>query len=150
MGAEDGGMTHPLLEFLNRCLDEDERVARAALGDTWRAAGLLVEDAVFDGIGTRLTDVAKTVGSREAEHIALHDPAAVLADIAAKRAILAIHADGGRSQGYTETGYGYIDHCCKTCGAFGEYGHPWPCETVRALGSAFTTRPGYLEDRAPT
>lgn len=40
-----------------------------------------------------------------------------------------IHSDGGVSQGYTDTGYGYLNHCCITCGEFGEYGIEWPCET---------------------
>lgn len=45
--------------------------------------------------------------------------------------ILELHSNAGRSQGHDkETGkYGWIENCCKTCGTFGEYGEPWPCET---------------------
>lgn len=45
-----------------------------------------------------------------------------------------LHRKGGASQGYTADGYGYIEHCCETCGTFGEYGEPWPCKTAIALG----------------
>ena len=57
---------------------------------------------------------------------------------AAVRDVLALHTDGGQSQGYTDDapgGYGYIDHCCTECGSFGEFGEPWPCPTVRALAA---------------
>ncbi len=49
----------------------------------------------------------------------------------------AIHQDGGESQGYDMTRggeYGDLPHCCTECGTFGEYGIPWPCPTLRALG----------------
>ena len=63
---------------------------------------------------------------------------AVPALTAAVRDVLALHTDGGQSQGYTHDapgGYGYIDHCCTECGSFGEFGEPWPCPTVRALAA---------------
>src|SRR6185312_137495 len=41
---------------------------------------------------------------------------------AALRAVLEIHADAGASQGYTESGYGDIEHVCAACGSPGEYG----------------------------
>lgn len=48
--------------------------------------------------------------------------------------VLAIHRDGGESQGYLDNGhYGVIDHCCTECGSYGEYGTPWPCPTVTAI-----------------
>ena len=74
--------------------------------------------------------------------------AAAPALAAAVRDVLALHTDGGQSQGYTDDtpgGYGYIDHCCTECGSFGEYGKPWPCPTVRALAARFTMTP--KEDR---
>lgn len=52
------------------------------------------------------------------------------------RRILDLHQDGGTSQGYTDTGYVDIEHCCTTCGTFGEYGIPWPCPTVQAIRDA--------------
>ena len=54
--------------------------------------------------------------------------------VAALRAVLKIHQDGGESQGYTDTGtYGDMPHCCTECGSFGEYGVPYPCPTVAAI-----------------
>lgn len=46
-----------------------------------------------------------------------------------------LHTDGGGSQGYFagDRDYGWRDHCCKTCGSFGEYGVEWPCETYEAV-----------------
>ena len=55
----------------------------------------------------------------------------------ALEAVLAIHRDGGESQGYLDNGhYGVIDHCCTECGSHGEYGTPWPCPTVKAVADA--------------
>lgn len=63
----------------------------------------------------------------------LLNTAAVLGE--QREAVLALHQNAGRSQGYKENGsYGYIDACCGTCGEFGEYGVPYPCPTARALG----------------
>lgn len=58
----------------------------------------------------------------------------------ALEAVLAIHRDGGESQGYLDNGhYGVIDHCCTECGSHGEYGTPWPCPTVKAITDALDT-----------
>ena len=56
----------------------------------------------------------------------------------ALRAVLDLHRDAGPSQGYFhgDIGYGERDHCCGTCGRFGEYGVEWPCPTVRAIKTA--------------
>ena len=56
---------------------------------------------------------------------------------AALRAVLAIHQDGGESQGYLDDGsYGDLPHCCTECGSLGEYGVPYPCPTVAAITTA--------------
>lgn len=57
------------------------------------------------------------------------------------RAVLAIHRDGGLSQGYTRDGYRTIDHCCLACGSFGEYGVAYPCPTVSAITAHIDTTP---------
>jgi hypothetical protein len=50
-------------------------------------------------------------------------------------AALALHTDGGWSDGYVhdDGGYGGTDHCCSACGYLGEFGVKWPCATVKAL-----------------
>ena len=54
---------------------------------------------------------------------------------AAVERVRALHQDEGQSQGYFpgDRGYGERDHCCGTCGEYGEYGVEWPCPTVDAL-----------------
>jgi hypothetical protein len=87
--------------------------------------------------GTEDQDYAATEGTDLPALVREGDPAS-----AAIRAVLALHADAGESQGYTQSalgGYGYIDHCCGECGTFGEYGEPWPCATVRVIRTALGT-----------
>ena len=54
---------------------------------------------------------------------------------AAVERVRALHQDEGPSQGFFpgDRGYGKRDHCCGTCGEYGEYGVEWPCPTVTAL-----------------
>ena len=73
--------------------------------------------------------------------------ARVLAECAAKRAIVELHQDAGESQGYTENAdYGYIPNCCGTCGTFGEYGEPFPCDTFRTLAAVYADHTAYLDE----
>lgn len=144
-----------LVEFLNRCIDEDERIASAATpgpwrydqGKHWRKPGTSwFEEAVFAGpdgadaicvAGTGETDDWQSMA--DAEHVALHDPARVLREVEAKRRLLKPHStgdfpydpdgDGPGNYSWTER----CDECYK----------PTPCPTVRALASAYSDRPGY-------
>jgi hypothetical protein len=78
-----------LLAFLRACLDDDERVARAASPGPWKPNAeqdevLAVDDVtVADGFALSGNQLRATV-----EHIARWDPARVLAKIRADRAIL--------------------------------------------------------------
>lgn len=67
--------------FVSARLDEDEAAARAAAPGPWRGheAGGWREVLLAKGISLNAAD---------AEHIARHDPARVLREVAAKRAIL--------------------------------------------------------------
>lgn len=69
--------------------------------------------------------------------------------VAAMRAIVGEHADGGYSQGYTDTGYGGYEHACTCCGSHGEYGVPWPCATVRHLAAIWSDDPDYRAEWTP-
>jgi hypothetical protein len=106
-----------LVEFLRAALDEDERVARAAMPGPWthnpakewftdldklRAARAGIpqsggEEFVKAEVDGRVVGVAATgpaddpQSMADAAHIARHDPARVLAEVAAKRAILDLH-----------------------------------------------------------
>lgn len=105
-GSVEIGMTDTdeLVAFLRARLGEDERVAREATAGPWRhnpdkhwrkPGTSWFEEAVFAGpAGSDATCVAGTGESddsqstADARHIALWDPARVLAEVAAKRRIL--------------------------------------------------------------
>jgi hypothetical protein len=84
-----------------------------------------------------------------AEHIAHHDPAAVLADIAAKRAILDLHSP------FTHPYDGLVcDYCNSLCHSRSGLmcdspDAPYPCDTVRLLASAYRHHPDFLPEWEP-
>ena len=170
-------MTHPLLEFLNRCLDADEELARAASAN--RLGTWLAETGPPEGHPYEVYELGLPLGSPHectehrglrpnmcddnaiisvdgdfvrddaavAQHVAAHDPAAVLAAVAAHRAILAEHA-------VSDVQY---DDTCRTCvtNAADAVEDLWklaayPCQTVRLVASAYAHREGYDQDWGPT
>jgi hypothetical protein len=104
-----------MIDFLNARMDEEEKIAHAAIGTAAfaRQTGRWIADltpamgnpefygyyrlvlAVADtGVRTQAADLsAAWEGEQRAAHIAYHDPAHVLADIAWKRDLLALAAD---------------------------------------------------------
>ena len=87
-----------LTEFLSARLDEDEAVAKAAGGSGPDGQWARHEDEVGTGYG-HLYDVGGDVvvydegapGDLEFDHIARHDPARVLREVAAKRAVIEVY-----------------------------------------------------------
>jgi hypothetical protein len=78
-----------LVEFLRAALDEDERVARVATPGPWRLdAGLRLPEQI-DVVSVDYFTVCEDLEDTDAAHIARHDPARVLAEVAAKRGLLA-------------------------------------------------------------
>lgn len=78
-------MTDDLVAFLAARLDEDEEAARQVEG-TWRQidqTGVIVASD-----GRHAEECASAHWAGVAEHIARHDPARVLRDVAARRAIV--------------------------------------------------------------
>jgi hypothetical protein len=75
--------------------------------------------------------------SDRVDHIARHDPARVLAEVEAKRRIVAEHPDYG---GYGES--------CATCAESDVDLAPYPCPTLRALASVYRDHPGFREEWA--
>lgn len=94
-----------LIAFLNARLDEDEAAAKAAWrGDGWRHENM--PDEVWTGRsapGHTPIPIAKAWDQPTAEHIARHDPARVLADVAAKRAVIAACAHNLEYEDYGYT-----------------------------------------------
>lgn len=77
-----------IVDFLTARLDDDERIAADLIaGPRWRAESNSVWEVDDDD------QVCRAGTAEDAEHIARHDPARVLADVAAKRAILASHRE---------------------------------------------------------
>jgi len=146
-------VTMTLVEFLEARLDEDEAVARAAIPTLGRAKHELPDgppyfewvqvpgDGVWradyrtvEGIGFEIYDEGGH-GDEEAAHIARHDPARVLREVEAKRAILAEHERVGET----------CETCSDTYHGFDCEGweEPYPCPTLRALAAVYADHPDY-------
>jgi hypothetical protein len=131
-------MTGDLAAFLAARLDEDEAAAKALASRDWgnrpwavtecsdKAAGecpCIVYQGEYGPLDEPQTPLIEYVADTEAPeyaaHIARHDPARALREVAAKRAILAEHPPVPMR--------GIEASSCRLCRL------PWPCPTVRAL-----------------
>ena len=90
-----GGAVSEIVDFVNTQYDRIENAARAATDGPWRIDNDAYAEAIYSPdrtavvAGGRWGDEASVFESTEdAVHIALHDPAYILADIASKRRIL--------------------------------------------------------------
>lgn len=133
-----------LTDFLLARIAEDEKTARAAEGHR-----------TFDGTGIVVgRRESVTLPSTVAAHIARHDPARVLADCAAKRAIVELHRPEERVTGYR--GNEHIrEWQCPSCGGAGPdedaggnlFLDIWhdraPCDTLLALAQPFAGHPDF-------
>jgi hypothetical protein len=139
-----GGCRHPLRHQLGGGVSEIadfievqyRRIEAAA-----REAG--ARSATWDVNGTwHLEGVEHNViGGEEAfchphnaDHIAIHDPAYVLADIESKRRIVARHSDPRGKD--------------PSCSSIDYPENAKDCETLRLLAAPFSGEPGYKEDWA--
>lgn len=135
-----------LTEFLHARIAEDEAVARSAVGmgafsrqtGRWMVGhprdihgqSTIVFALTDSGARTQAADLTLAWESAErARHIALHDPARVLAECEAKRRIAEMHREG-------------IDADCVLDCDDHMYG---PCNTLRALALPFAEHPDYDE-----
>lgn len=138
-----------IAQFLAARLAEDENCARLVLSDygghvpNWQvpSTGVLVvgEDLHPLGDGPLV------------EHIARHDPARVLAEVAAKRAIVAMHEQAEklvwdprpagtpvREPRREPAGY------CSTCQVEDGVIHgTWPCDTLKHLATVYSEHPDF-------
>ncbi|SFY52079.1 DUF6221 family protein [Streptomyces sp. F-1] len=134
-----------LVEFLRARLDEDERVAQAA-GGAWvdgPAANWVTAVPVGESSGP-VHRVALAITGGERDHIVRHDPARVLAEVDAKRRLLAEHELVPAGQG-GELG-------CDICVATPSWGPEvvsGPCTTLRLLALPFADHPDYREAWRP-
>lgn len=156
-----------LTEFLRARLDEDEAAARAATPGGWATGGLpwsapdvvsapgyrpegfsqgqqVAECIVADGgMGPWAADVRGSGFPKgNAVHIARHDPDRVLREVAAKRAILALHRpeSGGDCS------------VCSVCLTVRDRWKedwpldPWPCATLRHLAAVWADHPEFRQE----
>lgn len=138
--------TATLSAFLTARLDEDEAAAKLAqgqAGDQWRAdVGMVAGNrpsetplAYYDGElwhneGSESLSMHPDVSA----FVARHDPARVLAQVAAHRRIVELHAqDGDR------------DWCMEGCGMRSGW-TGYPCETLKALASIYVGAEGWREE----
>jgi hypothetical protein len=145
-----------LAAFIEARLAEDEAMAKAAAADVNRLAGRanwtsearMVTDA--EDPDWAIADLSPFVDDEcLARHIACHDPARVLREVAAKRAIAAEHQP--RRVGQSLTWCGRCHQVIRDarededpCGPF-----DWPCPTMRALAAAWSDHPDYRAGWAP-
>jgi hypothetical protein len=148
------------VEFLTARLNEDEQVAVAAAPSYRRGHRTDVWEAVpAVGPPSEVRSAAQTAVVRgtwphEAAHISRHDPARVLADVAAKRAILAEHEPRVVVDGYIQ-GEAKRRQACAVCVEFyddensgglvtREREHrDFPCDTIRALVRPYADHPDF-------
>lgn len=141
-----------LTTWLLRVFEEDEATARAmdltTRGFEGGTGSWFVSDTNI-GDKTGYVVAYHVMWDAARKHIALHDPASVCADIAAKRAILALHQPDRPA----DTWY-WLERECAGCGSRWHavtppgtpptvIGPERGCPTIRLLASAYANRPGY-------
>jgi len=126
-------MTDDLVTWFRQQLDEDERLAQAAGGTSWVARGHLAHVSTWSrGVQAKWCEIlaeveyvgptAQTESMDHAAHIVRHDPARVLAEVAAKRAVIDL---------------------LEELNELGLY------EAVQFLALPYADRPGYREEWKP-
>ena len=122
-----------IVEFLRARLDEDEQAALAATPGRWWARPQRVDRAVYSvqAVGALNGMPALGIDSlRDAEHIARHDPARVLADVEAKRRIVDLAANYSPELEHGDNGeWAFAEVLHQLAGPFAEhpdYDPSWP------------------------
>lgn len=127
-----------IIEFLEARIAEDEAVARAATPGPWAVQTAEegtttywgIEDVVPIGINMEWSSWESTIDTAEtAAHIARFDPARMLAECKAKRAILALHVCRCPDAGCTD--------CGECSGRHHADPEPFPCDTVKTLAQVY-------------
>lgn len=154
-----------IVEFLESRLDEDESLANRAAsavnnralgwgddpaGKVWSGSdGMVCSEAgedLWDCEGSYTLCVAPPV----AVHMARHDPARILAECAAKRALIATHTLKDAGNG-TSSDPAHREVGCETCNwdtsyYWLEYG---PCDTIKHLAAVYAGHRDYRKEWAP-
>lgn len=122
-----------LSAFLLARLAEDEALARDVLtrgfGAEWHVVGDVWQHVGDDGGHNVLSGAESTL-----PHIARHDPAHVLATVAAHRRIVELHAD------FCETCWVHAEGVAEAADA------GLPCPTLLALASIYAAHPDFRDE----
>lgn len=149
-----------IAEFIAARLDEDEAAAKAATPGPWEAE-THVDDYEPVGVEHLVSSPAEAhvvagtgLGGQQAQtdarHIARHDPARVLREVAAKRRILASHGPGStidESDGKWRDDPENWDPPEMLC--TGHEWVAWPCTEVRAIADVWSGHPDYRAEWKP-
>lgn len=115
-----------IVEFIRARLDDDERIARAAGTDQWEyrehpADRALVVNAADDEV---VVFDEGWPSEDQAQHIARHDPARVLREVALRRSTLDIHKECG------DGGHGCLDraYLAAVWSGHPDYDQAWAIE----------------------
>jgi hypothetical protein len=146
-----------LVEFLTARLNEDEQTARAAItpvGDRWRLdrSPPSAEIEVVSDTDYQIVVYDESVPTRgQAEHIVRHDPARVLREVEAKRAILKVHNTWSVVD--PEAHYLAEERSCVGCGLDVAGDRMTQdvnkCPVLRALALPHADHPDYREEWRP-
>lgn len=136
-----------IADFLRARYAEQRALVEAAAEDAgkeWSPGDEHLSSSVNDGV----TGAAVVIGPWEyldwdvRRHIAAHDPAAVLADLDAKLAIVDEHPAAPGWDGREIDG-----QVCRTCSETSQDGElagdPYPCRTLRLLARPFVEHPDH-------
>jgi len=129
--SENKPMT--IIEFLEARIAEDEKFARAASHQ--KVAGPFHGNWRHDSL--HLSGMER----EDAVHIARNDPARVLAECAAKRAIIADHAD--MVEAFDSLGQLFPGGLMSA-----EVDAPWRTKTLYALAAVYADHPDYQQEWA--
>ena len=123
-----------LVTFLEARLGEDEKVARAAEAEPFPDKGFQRGTHIVYGLQST------GLGLDYQGFALVWDPARVLAEIAAKRAIIDAHpnVNDGDCGTCVRAGWGYPTHGGSTI-------EHWPCPTLRLLAAPFADHPDFDE-----
>lgn len=142
--------TVPIVAFLEARYRETENGAHEAATD----AGMHWSE-LWSGVVETADDTIACGDARLSRHIVDHDPARVLADVAAKRAILAEHTPTDVIDVYRQDGSPMSRQACSVCVEYFYDEDPggnmtrnrehadYPCLTVRALALEFGDHPDH-------
>jgi hypothetical protein len=132
-------------EFVKARLDEDEAAAKAVapLGHVYDMGGARLDEAFSHGRvryasedGRSWLEPDRSAG----RHFARHDPARVLREVEAKRAILERHSP--IKDLLPKTSW------CVQC-TDDRNGYLWPCADVRVLAAVYSDHPDYRAEWKP-